>query len=244
MNSEIILLSTSAAAIGFAHTIFGPDHYIPFIVMSKARKWSIWKTTLLTLVCGFGHVGSSIILGIIGIAFGIGVSNLERLEGIRGNIAAWLFIVFGFAYFLWGLRRAYINRPHKHVHAHGSLIHEHEHDHDHPLTVQADSSKHEHRHTTNKANITPWILFTIFVLGPCEPLIPLFIYPASQHNIPGMIWVSAVFTVITLITMLTMVLVFSTGLKALPFGKLERYTHAIAGATILLSGFAIVFLGL
>ena len=243
MNNEIILLSISAATIGFIHTLFGPDHYLPFIVMSKARKWSLWKTSILTVICGIGHVGSSIVLGILGIAFGIGVSKLEKFEGIRGNIAAWAFIVFGFVYLVWGLWRAYKNKPHKHFHAHGDLVHEHEHNHN--TLDEHIVEKHNHHHqTTKKANITPWILFTVFVLGPCEPLIPLFIYPAAQHNKAGVFFVSFIFSAVTIITMLAMVLIFSSGLKALPFGKLERYTHAIAGATIFLSGCGIVFLGL
>ncbi len=36
-------LITAAVTIGFFHTLFGPDHYVPFIVMSKARKWSFSK---------------------------------------------------------------------------------------------------------------------------------------------------------------------------------------------------------
>lgn len=242
MHNEIIVLSASAATIGFIHTLFGPDHYVPFIVMSKARNWSVLKTSILTVVCGLGHVGSSIILGLIGIAFGIGVSKLKQVEGIRGNIAAWAFIIFGFGYLIWGLWKAHKNKPHKHFHAHGDVVHEHVHPHNAQKTH--DINKHNHEHQDKKPNITPWILFIIFVLGPCEPLIPLFIYPAAQHNIPGVLAVSLVFSAVTVVTMLTLVLLFSTGLKVLPFGKFERYTHALAGATILLSGCAIVLLGL
>lgn len=242
MNNEILLLSASAATIGFIHTIFGPDHYVPFIVMSKARNWSVMKTSVLTIICGIGHVGSSVILGLIGVAFGIGVSKLKQVEGIRGNMAAWAFILFGFAYLAWGLWKAYKNKPHKHFHAHGETVHEHVHDHNNQKPH--DIGQHEHNHRNKRQNITPWILFTIFVLGPCEPLIPLFIYPAAQHNTSGVLAVSLIFSAVTVITMLTLVLIFSAGLKIISFGKLERYTHALAGATILLSGCAIVFLGL
>ncbi len=242
MNNEILVLSASAATIAFIHTIFGPDHYVPFIVMSKARNWSIMKTSILTVVCGLGHVGSSIILGIIGIALGIGVSKLKHIEGIRGNIAAWAFIIFGFGYLIWGLWKAYKNKPHTHLHVHGDVVHEHVHP--HKDQKQHDITQHSHNHQVKKPNITPWILFTIFVLGPCEPLIPLFIYPAAQHNTKGVIFVSVIFSAVTIVTMLILVLILSTGLKVLPFGKLERYTHALAGATIFLSGCAIVILGL
>lgn len=232
MNDLNLLLGT-AAIIAFTHTLFGPDHYLPFIVMSKARKWSLWKTTWLTVACGVGHVGSSILLGTIGVAFGIGLHKLEFFEGFRGNLAAWAFIIFGFAYMLWAIYRLYVNKPHKHKHLHkdGSL---HVHEHTHTT---------EHNHVHNK-KLTPWILFTIFVLGPCEPLIPILMYPASELSTFGIVAVSVVFGLVTIITMLTIVLLASYGINFLPLGKLEKYTHVIAGATIFLSGMAIVFLGL
>ncbi len=232
MNELTILLGTTAL-IAFTHTVFGPDHYLPFIVMSKARKWSKWKTLWLTLACGFGHVGSSIVLGIAGVAAGIGLSNIEFVEGYRGNIAAWAFIVFGFFYMIWGIYRAIQNKTHKHIHSHSSgTIHLHEHSH---------SEDHDHVH---KANITPWILFTIFVLGPCEPLIPIMMQGQATAGTWGFAIIAIVFSLITVGTMTAIVMLLSSGYKIIPLGKIEKYTHAIAGAIIFLSGFAIVFLGL
>ena len=233
MNQEIFLLLVTAASIAFFHTLFGPDHYLPFIVMSKARKWTMFKTIWITILCGLGHVGSSILIGAIGVAFGFGISKVEGFEGIRGNIAAWAFILFGLIYFAWGMWRAIKNKPHKHIHIHDNgSVHTHEHTH---------LEKHDHVH---KKNITPWVLFTIFVLGPCEPLIPILMYPAAKQSTFGLILVIIVFSVITIATMLAVVLLASKGIKMISFGKVEKYTHAIAGATIFLSGFAIVFLGL
>ncbi|MBW1816500.1 MAG: hypothetical protein JRF65_09045 [Deltaproteobacteria bacterium] len=108
MTEEIKILLITAASVGFFHTLLGPDHYLPFIVMSKARKWSVGKTIWLTILCGIGHVGSSVVIGSIGIGVGIGVSKLEVFEGVRGSLAAWMFVVFGLSYFLWGLFRARI----------------------------------------------------------------------------------------------------------------------------------------
>lgn len=231
--SELTILMGTTALIAFTHTLFGPDHYLPFIVMSKARKWSIWKTTWLTLVCGIGHVGSSILLGIIGVAAGIGLQKIEFIEGYRGNIAAWAFILFGFIYMAWGIYRAIKNKSHKHRHIHkDGSIHVHEH-------IHAD--EHDHIH---KKNITPWILFTIFVLGPCEPLIPIMMQGEAIGGSWGLISIALLFSTITIVTMLIVVLLASYGINLMPFGKLEKYTHAIAGATIFLSGMSIVFLGL
>jgi nickel/cobalt exporter len=47
-----------------------------------------------------------------------------------------------------------------------------------------------------------------------------------------------------MLTMLGLVLLATSGLNFVKLGKLEKYTHVIAGATILLSGIGILFLGL
>ena len=236
MNSEIVLLCGAAASIGFIHTALGPDHYLPFIMMGRARRWSMTKTAWITFICGLGHVLSSVVLGLIGVLVGIQVMKLEALEAFRGSIAAWLLIGFGFAYFVWGVRRAILNRPHQHIHSHGDTgKHEHEHTH---------TSEHVHVHDEKKASVTPWILFTIFVFGPCEPLIPLLIYPAAESSVLGTVLVAAVFSVVTISTMLAVVMLSSWGVAFAKLGRLERYTHAAAGATICVSGLAIQFLGL
>ncbi len=233
MTENLSTLTITAASLAFIHTVLGPDHYLPFIVMSRARKWSIYKTSWVTLLSGFGHVISSILLGTIGIGVGIALNKLEFMESVRGDLAAWLFVLFGLGYMSWGIYRAVKHKPHKHIHYHGNgTSHVHEHTH---------LEEHDHTH---KNNITPWILFTIFFLGPCEPLIPLLMYPAAQDSSWGVARVSIVFGLVTILTMLVLVLLASYGLKFVRLGKMERFTHAIAGATILLSGIAILFLGL
>ncbi len=236
MSAEIAVLCATAASIGFIHTILGPDHYLPFVVMSRARKWTPLKTAVVTLLCGAGHVASSVALGLLGIAAGIGVMKLELFEGFRGNIAAFLLIGFGLAYFVWGLRRAIKNSPHAHGHAHVH-VDEHEHTHTH-------HDEHTHVHGEKSGKMTPWILFTIFVFGPCEPLIPILMYPAAKSGIWGTLLVAGVFASVTLATMLVVVMVGAWGLGFAGLGRLERFTHALAGGAICLSGLAIQLLGI
>jgi sulfite exporter TauE/SafE len=238
MNEELIVLTITAASLGFIHTILGPDHYIPFVAMARAGKWSIAKTTLITFLCGIGHIASSVLLGIIGIALGIAVTSLTSIESLRGDIAAWALIAFGLTYFVWGLRRAIRNKPHEHIHIHtdgDAHLHEHIHHEDHV---------HIHKTEAAKANLTPWILFTIFVFGPCEPLIPILMYPAAKNSVGGLIVVTATFGVVTIATMLGIVLISIFGIRLLPTAPLERYSHALAGATIFACGLAVQFLGL
>ena len=237
MTTELNALIITAASIGFLHTILGPDHYVPFIMMSWARKWSVTKTTLITFLCGLGHIGSSVVLGMIGVAMGVAVSKLEIVESVRGNLAAWLLIAFGLMYLAWGLRRAHRKKPHVHSHSHlfGAS-------HTHPHTHYA---KHAHIHDEKGTpSITPWALFVIFVFGPCEPLIPVLMYPAARNSLMGLVVVTCVFGTATIGTMLGVVLFSRAGVNFLPLTKVQRFSHAIAGATICLCGLAIQFLGL
>ncbi|GAB4271546.1 MAG: hypothetical protein Kow0029_09350 [Candidatus Rifleibacteriota bacterium] len=236
MSENFWILALTAVNIGFFHTVFGPDHYLPFIVMSRAGEWSKKKTMLITLLCGIGHVLSSIVLGFIGIGFGIVVSKLELIEEYRGNLAAWLLIAFGFLYMVWGVKQAVRGVPHTHLHSHDGLI-EHSHEHIH-------EDDHVHAHVAEEKSMTPWILFTIFVFGPCEPLIPLLMYPAAKGNLVEVFGVASVFGVVTVSTMMAIVLVSIAGISLISLKSLEKYTHALAGATICASGLAIKFLGL
>jgi len=244
VNEPLTLLALTAATVGVLHTLLGPDHYLPFVLMGQAGNWSRTKTVAVTLVCGTGHVLSSVVLGAVGIGLGVAVGRLEAVESFRGQLAAWALIAFGLVYFVWGLRRALRGQAHEHLHAHpDGSVHRHAHVHE---------EEHLHVHTLARdvparpmGRLTPWVLFTIFIFGPCEPLIPLLMYPAAQQSPGGVVLVATVFGVATLITMVATVLLFQAGVKRLPLAnRLERYAHALAGATLALCGAAIQFLGL
>ena len=236
MPQEIALLLVTAASVGFIHTILGPDHYIPFIFLAKARNWSIQKTIFITSVCGIGHVLSSVVIGLLGIGFGIAVSELEIIESSRGEVAGYLLIGFGLAYLIWGVKKAIKNKPHDHIHSHeNGTIHAHHHTH---------HNEHAHLHNEEKKNITPWVLFTIFVFGPCEALIPILMYPAATKSTMGLILVTSVFAIATILTMLFIVIISLKGIALFNLGKVERFTHAIAGGMILFCGIAINVLNL
>lgn len=238
MLQEFVVLILTAASLGFIHTVLGPDHYIPFIAMSRAGKWSLVKTSVVTILCGIGHILSSVLLGLVGIALGIAVSKVEGVESIRGEIVAWALIAFGLAYGAWGLHRAWQGKPHTHRHLHDDQG-DHTHRHDHV------SEEHMHVHAGRSAkDMTPWILFTIFIFGPCEPMIPLVMCPAAIGNLWEGVALIAIFGVVTIATMLAIVVAAVTGMNFLPSAHWEKYSHAFAGVAICLCGAAIKFLGM
>lgn len=232
MQIELSILIITAIIIACLHTITGPDHYLPFIALSKARGWTFRKTLLWTIICGCGHVWSSVLLGLGGAAIGWSLSKVSWLESIRGGIAGWVLLIFGLIYGSWGLLRAYRNQPHRHFDTYedGSIY------------------VYEHRHgeavvPNERYKVTPWIMFIIFVLGPCEPMIPLLYFPAAQHSWYAMALLIVVYTIFTLLTMILMVLFGYYGMAFLKTEKLERYMHALGGLAIFICGAGMVFIG-
>lgn len=241
MENQILLL-WGAASIAFVHTLFGPDHYLPFVAVGKARGWNLSKTALVTLICGLGHSVGSILLGFVGVYASGYVTGLLNIESVRGDVAAWSLMAFGILYFAWGMRKAYKNKSHSHWHTHADGI-RHNHPHNH-------HNDHAHVHAEKapeKASMkifAPWALFIIFVLGPCEPLIPLMMVPAAEGNMMGVVMTVGVFTAVTVATMFTVVMLSSWGLKSVSFNGLQKYSHAFAGGTISACAFGMLAFGL
>jgi nickel/cobalt exporter len=234
MDASLATLLVASVTVAGSHTFIGVDHYLPFVVLGRARNWSLAKVLGITALCGLGHVIGSIVLGFGGIGLGYAVSDLIDIESIRGSLAAWSLIAFGLVYATWAVVRMMRNKQHRHVHAHeDGMLHDHRHDH-----------KDSHLHAHAGAGLTLWAVFIIFVLGPCEPLIPLLMAPAWQYDWWGVAAVAGTFSVTTIAMMMTMAAVGSLGLKMVSIQSVHRYAHVMAGLAIFSSGMAIQVLGI
>ena len=248
MDSLGVLIA-AAVAIGFFHTLIGIDHTLPFVVLGRARGWSIRRTLLVTSLCGAGHVASSVLLGGLGIWLAVSATGLdpassahwlrsrlgafELVEATRGELASLALIVFGLVYAAWSLARARRGQRQAHAHADG-VVHSH---------AGGRNATHDHG-GSSPASLTAWSLFVIFVLGPCEPLIPLLMAPAVGLGLWAVVPVVAAFAATTLATMLALVLAGSYGLRLARVPWLEAHAHTLSGLAIAGSGVGIHFLGL
>ncbi len=233
MEGLTLNLVLTAAAVGLLHVVTGPDHIVPFVFLARAQRWSTAKTVFVTLCCGVAHVLASLLLGLVGLGLGASLGHVQALEEVRGSLAAWGLVAFGLAYGLWGLRRAVRERQQLVLHAHEGHVHVHAHGH------------RPHQHDGGLPSpVTFWTLFLIFAFGPCEPLIPLFMLPASRGLWHVALAVGAVFGAVTLLTMVAAVLAARTGIERVPLAGLERWSHTLAGSVIALSGLAVIYLGL
>jgi hypothetical protein len=234
MDGLSLSLLLAAAGVGVVHTLLGPDHYLPFITLARARHWS-WPRTLTTAgICGLGHVLGSVVLGVIGLAGGVAIGQIENLESGRGDWAAWCMVVLGLAYGAWGLRAALRRSSDIQPHVHGHHVHIH----------RDGSPRHHHDEPESGEGATFWMLLVVFILGPCEPLLPLFVLPASRGRWDLALATLVVFAIATVLTMLCATAIGLAGLGRMRLGPLERWGHTVAGATVAASGLAVITLGL
>jgi nickel/cobalt transporter (NicO) family protein len=201
MSPEMPVLCLSAVSIGVIHTLLGPDHYLPFVAMSKAGGWTARKTLGVTIACGLGHVASSVVIGIVGMVLGIAVMKLEAFETLRGDMAAWVLIGFGLAIVAWAARGMAGRQA----------------------VASAPAS-------------TPWLAFLVFVLGPCEPLIPMLMIPAARLDAAAVAIVVALFAVATVGTMSIVVTGMRLGLSGLQIRSSNDVSHVVAGLAIMACG--------
>jgi hypothetical protein len=225
----------AAAGVALAHTLLGPDHYLPFVMLARARGWSVRRTAAITVACGAGHVASSLLLGGLGILLGAAASRLDAVERARGDLAAWLLVAFGLAYAIWGLRQGVRRSRGLEPHHHGG---------GEPHIHVGSLRPHVHAPGGERRRPVFWALFIVFILGPCEPLIPLVILPASRGRWGLALATALLFGLLTVSAMLALTLAGVAGLRRLRFCGLERWADTLAGATVAASGLAMVGLGL
>ncbi|MCY4636400.1 MAG: hypothetical protein OXG04_18165 [Acidobacteria bacterium] len=214
IQTTTLLLGT-AASLAIVHTLLGIDHSLPFVALGRARGWALGRTLLVTALCGAGHVASSVLIGVVGVGLGIATDALLWLESARGELAAALLIGFGLAYAAWAVWRGFRGRT---------------------ASLRGASAGTD--------RVTPWALFIVFVLGPCEPLIPLMVVPGMARDWLAVGAVVAVFGLLTVGVMLLAVAAAWRGVALLGADRIGLHADVAAGLVVAASGAAVLFLGL
>ena len=219
-------LAAAAVTVGALHTIV-PDHWVPFAALGRARRWSSSRTALVTMVCGFGHVTVSALLGVLALAFGLAL--LERFARQMESLAGLLLIGFGVAYALWGWRRAAAARLHARAHAHG-----HVHWHSHAGHGHARPHLHE-EDAAAASGMTTISLFLLFSADPCVAVVPI-LFAAAPLGWPQTLAIVLAYEIATIGTMVALVLPARAAAERVGGAWVSRYGDAIAGMVIVAVG--------
>ncbi len=235
LSAEVSVLLWTAATIGVVHTAIGPDHYLPFVSLARERDWPLARTASITLICGLVHCLSSIVVGSIGLALGFALASMEAFEALRGSAAAWALLGFGVAYLVYGIRQYRRGSTHCHTHTHADgTVHKHPH---------KTYGSHAHVHAESATSPVVLSMMIIFLLGPCEALIPMLMVPAAAANVGAIFAVCVVFSAATLATMLVLVIGGSLAAKRAQWQPVAGMSGMICGTVIGACG-AAMLLGL
>ena len=215
VHTEVFVpLATAAVTIASLHAL-APDHWMPLAALARAQEWSSARTARITAGCGLAHVTTSVLLGLLGLAFGVRVfeafgAELESAAGI-------LLIGFGLAYAVWGLRHA---AAHLHGHRH-----------------------HHYDHVHEPARVTPWTVFLLFAADPCIAIFPLMFaaVPLGWTRVAALV---LLYQAATIVTMVLLVLPARAAARSALRGSwMHRYGDAVAGLFIVAVGVTVALLG-
>jgi len=222
ITSKLLTLIIAAVFLAVTHTA-APDHWMPFVMIGKSRKWTLFKTTLIAGIAGVGHVGTSVVIALIGIFIGGEIS--EKFGFWAENITSYGLIIFGLIFTLYALYRIKVKKQHTHFGVH---VEEHEH----------DGHKHEH-----KADIIVYTPVILIGLTPCVALLPIAI-AAQPLGLTSAIGVIILFALFTIGTMMTLTIFSYRGLSFLNLNIFEKYGDVIAGIIIMLTGALVRIIGI
>ncbi|MDR7232555.1 hypothetical protein J2X45_003663 [Caulobacter sp. BE264] len=92
-------IAVTAFAVAFLHAAL-PTHWLPFVLVGRAQKWSTGRTLGVTLLAGVGHVGLTIALGLALVLAGMALQ--PSLGGLFHLIVGGLMIAVGVFYIMRG----------------------------------------------------------------------------------------------------------------------------------------------
>ncbi len=214
MSSLLATLIVAAVTVGSLHSL-APDHWVPIAAVARARGWSRGRTARVALLCGFGHVTVSVILGLI--ALFAGIELVHTLGRKMESMAGLLLIGFGTAYMLWGMRHTIARKLHGHSHHH-----------------------YDHVHEASRATV--WSLFLIYCADPCVAVIPI-LFAAAPLSVGATVGLVVLYEAATIATMVGLVALAHLGVRAVRGKWIERHGDSAAGGLIVATGLVVMMLG-
>lgn len=214
MSGLFPTLVIAAMTVGSLHSL-APDHWVPFAALARAQNWPAGRTARITVLCGFGHVTVSVLLGLLGLVFGR--QMLEAFGQRMESLAGVLLVAFGLVYAVWGLRRA----AGRHFHGHSHVHYDHVHD---PGAMTARG------------------LFLLFCADPCVAVVPL-LFAAAPLGTLQTVGLVVLYELATIVTMVALVLPARAGAQLLRGAWFGRYGDATAGGLIVVTGIVVGALG-
>ena len=207
-----------AAVVGILH-MSAPDHWLTLCVLARNKKWAPKKLFGISFMTAIGHVGLSVVIGLVVVVIGLAFSHL---------ISDYLDTGIGIAMVVGGLVVGIIplvrKNPHHHDHSH-----EHEHNHEHD---------HEHDEGRKYDKLTSKIGYFAIIgaaLSPDPSIIPVY-FSAISAGFYFALELSVVFAVASVVTLLLLVQLGTMGLAKTLARIPEKYNDSMVGFVIMAVG--------
>jgi len=171
MNSLLTTITITGFTVAFLHAAI-PTHWLPFVLVSRARGWQPSKTLGVVLLAGMGHIALTTLLGLLIAWFGFQLDH--ELEHVFGPLIGGAMIAIG-AYFVWRQLRG------------KGVCHHHTPDSQHAKTEHCGHGhegepSHWERELSESglgADKGDWAaiggLFLMLTLSPCEVFLPVYL---------------------------------------------------------------------
>ena len=233
-------LLTTVAATGFTVAFFHaaiPTHWLPFVLVARARGWGRAKAIAVTMLAGMGHVALTSLLGLAIAWLGF------QLDENVGHAFPWIAggLLFAFAlYYLWrqwrGIGVCHHHPPGGHHHADKHCQEEHEHSHWQEELNESPLVSHQSGEWAAIGG-----LFVMLTLSPCEGFLPVYL-SGVQFGWRGFVVLSLILAVATLAGMTLFTWLALVGFEKFRIKSFERYEAGLLGALFAILGVVIVTL--
>ncbi len=231
MNTTVLAtLAFTGFTVAFFHAAI-PTHWLPFVLVARARGWRERKTMGVALAAGLGHVALTSLLGLV--VAGLGFALDEHLGDLFRWIAGGLLLAVGFYYGVQQLRGAGLRHHHLpggHHHPSAECGHEKESSH---LEHELHESPLVEARTGDWAAISG--LLVMLTLSPCEAFLPVYL-SGVQFGWTGFWVLSGILAAGTLGGMTLFTWLTLRGLERFDLKKFERFEAGLLSAVFLALG--------
>ncbi|HVS52705.1 MAG TPA: hypothetical protein VHD62_10140 [Opitutaceae bacterium] len=235
-STALVTVAATGFTVAFFHAAI-PTHWLPFVLVARARGWGRAKALSVLALAGLGHVGLMTLLGLAIAWFGFQLDDAvgARLPWIAGG----LLVAFGFFYF-W---RQWSG---------GGICHHHPPGGQHRADEHC-ADEHEHSHWQEELEQSPLVapssgdwtaiagLFVMLTLSPCEGFLPVYLsgvhFGWRGFFLLSAILAAATFTAMALFTWLALV-----GFEKFRVQFFERYEAGLLGTLFMMLGVLVIVL--
>jgi hypothetical protein len=224
VNAQLYSLLAGAFVASLLHAAI-PTHWLPFVLMGRARRWGLARVLQVTALGGCCHILVTCLLGagLVYLSEQAGWDP-EHGEGYAEKLAPLLLLGVSLVYVV--LHIASRGRHHHHFPIAASD--------DRPHT--AGEHVHEHGHRLAEG-ATIGTLIAVMTLSPCEAAIPIFL-PAAAYGWWGVGLLAAVLLVVTVLGMTALAGLGHRGIELVKSEFIEHNERLLLGVILAILGAA------